>query len=324
MCTCVTMNRGGHYFGRTLDLEYDFDQRVIIAPRALPLTFRRQPPLPRHYAMIGMASAAEGFPLFAEAMNEKGLGMAGLYFPESAVYRETLTPGMTHLAPYELIPWLLGQFDTVEQVRRVLPDLEVAALPLGKLPLAPLHWMVADGRDCLVVESVAEGLKVYDNPAGVLTNEPPFPYHMTYLRGFLNLTPQPPACRFGGALSLTPYGQGMGALGLPGDASPASRFVRAAFGRANSQCPPEEGAAVTELFHILDSVSMVRGCVITPQGACDITRYACCADAARGVYYYKTYGNSRLTAVDMNREDLEGTKLLEFPLETAQSIRRAN
>ena len=152
MCTCVTMNRGGHYFGRTLDLEYDFDQRVIIAPRALPLTFRRQPPLPRHYAMIGMASAAEGFPLFAEAVNEKGLGMAGLYFPESAVYRETLTPGMTHLAPYELIPWLLGQFDTVEQVRRVLPDLEVAALPLGKLPLAPLHWMVADGRDCLVVE----------------------------------------------------------------------------------------------------------------------------------------------------------------------------
>ena len=184
--------------------------------------------------------------------------------------------------------------------------------------------MLADQEQCLVLESVKEGLKIYENPYGVLTNNPPFPFHQMNLHNYLNLSAGAPKNRFAKGVELEAYGQGMGALGLPGDASPASRFVRAAFLKWNAKSEKEESANVSQFFHILDGVAMVRGMVMTPEGKCDITTYSSCMNGEKGIYYYKTYENNRIRAVDMHREDLDGTQLKVWEIGGTQDILQEN
>lgn len=316
MCTSLVFTGQTPYFGRNLDLEYDFGQQVVITPRAFPLTFKKMPALERHYALIGMATVAAGWPLYAEAMNEKGLYLAGLNFPNSARYPCGPENGIP-AGPYELIPWLLGTCDTVDQAVERLSRVRLIDLPfLPDMPCAPLHWHLADGRRAVVAEPTAEGLRLYDDPVGVLTNEPPFPFHQANLRQYMGLSSANPEDRLG-APGLSPFGQGIGALGLPGDSSPPSRYVRAAFHRWNSACPEGEGAAVSQFFHILDTVAMVRGAVRTPEGKWDITRYACCASPAAGAYYYKTYDGGGIMGVDFSHARQEGDALICLPLEPA-------
>ena len=157
-----------------------------------------------------------------------------------------------------------------------------------------------------------EGLKIYENPYGVLTNNPPFPFHQMNLHNYLNLTADAPKNRFAKGVELETYGQGMGALGLPGDASPASRFVRAAFLKWNAKSEKEESANVSQFFHILDGVAMVRGTVITEEGKYDYTTYSCCVNAQTGVYYYKTYDDSRIRAAKLRETDPEAKRLIKW------------
>lgn len=147
---------------------------------------------------------------------------------------------------------------------------------------------------------------------------------MTNLRNYLTLTPGIPKSTFAENLPLTPYSKGMGALGLPGDLSSASRFVRAAFVRGNSLSSEDEGESVGQFFHILRSVEQPRGCCRLEKGKCEITIYSSCCNADKGIYYYTTYGNSQITAVDMHRENLDGAELISYPLIEAQQIRWMN
>ena len=324
MCTCIAYKNKDFYFGRNLDLDCSFGEQVVVTPRNFSLEFRNTEWEKRHYAMIGMASADDRFPLYAEAVNEKGLCMAGLNFPGNAYYQKADGAGL-ELASFEVIPWLLGKCSSVSEAAGYLEEMRIVDTAFAQeMPPAPLHWMLADREKCLVLEAVREGLKVYDNPIGVLTNNPPFSYHLTNLRNYLNLTPGVPENRFAAGLKLTPYGQGMGALGLPGDVSPASRFVRAAFLKWNSVCEPEESASVTQFFHILDNVSMVRGAAVTSEGKCDITTYSCCVNADRGIYYYKTYGNSQIRAAVLGEEECQKSSLTVFGLENRQQIHYVN
>lgn len=320
MCTCITYDNGDFYFGRNLDLEYHFGEQVVIAPRNYPFRFRSEQPLFHHYAMVGMASVAEEYPLYAEAVNEKGLGMAGLNFPGNARYMPE-QPGKRNVAPYELIPWVLGQCADIEEARNLLGTVSLLAIPFSDhLPLAPLHWMIADRRGCLVLESDQEGVHLYDNPYGVLTNNPPFPYYLEHMGNYVNLRAESPKGGFAEKLNLLPFGQGMGAMGLPGDFSPASRFVKTVFLKYHSQAPCGELESVSQFFHILDGVAMIRGSVVTPEGLPDMTTYSCCVNGDRGIYYYKTYENSRIQAVSMERENLEESVLKKYPLVTEQQI----
>ena len=170
--------------------------------------------------------------------------------------------------------------------------------------------MLADGRKCLVLEPVRTGLNILDNPIGVLTNNPPFEYHRWNLNQYLNLQAAPAVNRFAAGLELKPCSQGVGAAGLPGDASSVSRFIRAAFLKWNSVSGSTEEENVSQFFHILDGVSMVRGSVVTPRGTWDITTYSCCVNAGRGIYYYKTYEDSRIRRIDMRENDLSGDSLI--------------
>lgn len=321
MCTCLALQGDRSYFGRNMDLEYTFGEQVVITPRNFLFQFRREPEMSSHYAMIGMATVASDYPLYAEAVNEKGLGMAGLNFPGNACYQAEREKSGHEIAPYEIIPWVLGQCATVEEARTLLEQTRMLDMPFSEtIGLAPLHWMIADGSHCLTVEPVETGLKVQENPVGVLTNNPVFEFQMMNLNQYLNLTAKSPDNRFGSQLALTPFGQGMGGLGLPGDFSPVSRFVKTAFLKENSVCEDTEEASVSQFFHILDSVAMVRGSVITREQQYDITTYTCCVNMEKGIYYYKTYDNPTVFSVDMRLEDLDGAQLSVYPLEKTWNI----
>ena len=312
MCTCITYKNKDFYFGRNLDIDCSFGEQVVVTPRNFSLEFRNTQQEKWHYAMIGMASADDRFPLYAEAVNEKGLCMAGLNFPGNAYYQKAEGRGL-EIASFEVIPWILGRCSSVAEAERYLGEMRIVDTAFAeKMPPAPLHWMLADKEKCLVLEAVREGLKVYENPVGVLTNNPPFDYHRMNLNNYLGLSAENPENRFAEDLELKTYAQGMGGIGLPGDASSASRFIRAAFLKWNSEAPEEEKANVSQFFHILDSVAMGRGAGVTEAGTYDITTYSCCINAATGAYYYKTYDDSRVRRTDLSQADPEGSVLCFF------------
>lgn len=324
MCTVVTYRTRDHYFGRNLDLERTYGERVVITPRQYPLGFRKTTELKRHYAMIGMAAVADGYPLYFDATNEIGLSMAGLSFPENAAFGSEMV-GKENVAPFELIPWLLGQCGDLSDVRRLLDRVNVVKLNFSEtLPLTPLHWMISDRSGSVVLECVREGMRLYDNPVGVLTNEPPFDVQMFFLNNFMRLSTEPPVNSFSSELELKRYSAGMGAMGLPGDLSSMSRFVRAAFARLNANCGESEIESVSQFFHILGFVSQMRGLTRLEDGACEITQYSSCCNTDRGIYYYTTYENSCISAVNMHREPLDGRELIIHPLVRQMQIYRQN
>lgn len=323
MCTAITFTTRDNYFGRTLDYERSFNESVTVTPRNFPFPFRRDDTIHSHYAMIGMATVVAGYPLYYDATNEKGLSMAGLYFPGNAVYLPEKA-GYDNITPFEFIPWILGQCATVDDARNKLETLNLVDIAFGaEFPLTPLHWIIADGNASIVVEPHAQGLNIFDNPVGVMTNNPPFDFHMTNLVSYLNLTSSEPATRFAKDFQLTPYCRGMGAIGLPGDLSSASRFVRATFTKLNSVCGDSENESISQFFHILGTVNQTFGCVQVGD-TYDKTIYTSCCNASRGIYYYTTYGNSQISAVDMHRTDLNSSELISYLLVKEQQIRMQN
>ena len=324
MCTALTFTTLDHYFGRNLDLEYSYDERVTITPRNFPFHFRHLPSMQKHYAMIGMAYIAEGYPLYYEATNEKGLSIAGLNFPGNAVYNP-LCDVKDNVAPFELIPWLLGQCSNLQQTRELLSRLNIAQINFNeKLPASPLHWMISDQHGSIVLESVKDGLKVYDNPVGVMTNNPPFDFQLFQLNNYMHVTALKPVNRFSDQLELKEYSLGMGGIGLPGDLSSMSRFVKAVFTRMNSISPEGEMESVSQFFHILASVEQQRGCTYVRVGEYEFTYYSSCCNMDKGIYYYRTYENSQISAVNMHHENLDGDKLISFTLYKQQQIKMHN
>lgn len=324
MCTAATYRTENFYFGRNLDYDFSYGEEVTVVPRKFSLPFRDEKTLSHHYAMIGIAHVAKGYPLYYDAVNEKGLCIAGLSFAGNAFYRRP-DPRRSNIAQFELIPWLLGQCASVSQARRILGETVITDVPFSDaLPPSPLHWMLADRLETIVIEPVREGLKLYDNPVGVLTNDPPFPLQTFNLNHYMGLSPQTPENRFSDRLPLFAYSRGMGALGLPGDLSSQSRFVRAAFTRLNARSGNTETESVGQFFHILGSVEQQRGCCMVENGNYEITRYAACCNADCGIYYYATYDNRQITAVRLHREDLDGDALIRYPLIDEEQLRYQN
>ncbi|MDE6320013.1 MAG: choloylglycine hydrolase [Lachnospiraceae bacterium] len=324
MCTAATYKTKDFYFGRTLDYEFSYGDEVTITPRNYPFRFLEMEEMKSHFAIIGMACVMEDYPLYYDAVNEKGLGIAGLNFVGNAFYHKR-KEGKDNIAQFELIPWLLGQCATVQEARKFLAKLNITNIPFREsLPLAQLHWILADKEESVVIESVEEGIKIYDNPVGVLTNNPPFPMQMFALTNHMSLSVKAPANNFAPGLTLEPYSRGMGALGLPGDLSSQSRFVRVAFTKMNSCCGQGELESVSQFFHILGSVDQQRGCCVLEDGKCEVTIYTSCCNADKGIYYYTAYNNHQITGVDMHREDLEGDKLIHYPAIEEEQIRIQN
>ncbi len=312
MCTAATYKTKNFYFGRTLDYEISYGDQVVITPRNYIFDLRNGTQMKSHYAMIGMACVMQNYPLYYDAVNEKGLGIAGLNFVGNAHYNKPMED-KDNITQFELIPWLLGKCATVKEVRKLLEHINLIDTPfLENLPVAQLHWIIADKNECITMESMEDGLKIYENPVGILTNNPPFNYQMFNLNNYMHLSVENRSNTFSKDLTLNQYSRGMGAMGLPGDLSSPSRFVRAAFVKMNSLSGDSEEESVNQFFHILGSVDQQRGCCKLGENQYEITLYTSCCNADKGIYYYNTYDNHQISGVDMHKENLNGNKLITY------------
>ena len=312
MCTAVSFKTNDSYFGRNLDLEKSYGEYVVIMPRNHKIPMSTLPTLESHYAMIGIAAVVGDYPLYFEATNEMGLSMAGLNFPENADYKE-YDKHKENVTPFEFIPYVLGRCRDVYEAKKLVEGINLVKINFSEdLPLSPLHWIISDKEKSITVESVKEGLKIYDNPYGVLTNNPTFDYHLMNINNYMGLHEGFAENKLSEVRKLDNYSLGMGALGLPGDYSSASRFVRAVFIKEKSPSFESERESVNHFFHILGGVAMPKGCVMTRNGEFEYTRYSSCCNADKGIYYYTTYNNSSITAVDMHSVDLDGEEIYTF------------
>ena len=324
MCTAVTYKTKDFYFGRTLDYEYSYKEEVTITPRNYEFKFRNEETISSHYAIIGMAYVADNYPLYYDAINENGLGMAGLNFVGNAYYND-IQENKDNIAQFEFIPLILSQCSTTKEAKKLIEKINLINTPFnGQLPLAQLHWIIADAEESITVEAVKDGIKIYDNPVGVLTNNPPFDKQLFALNNYMNLSNKSPKNTFATNLELQQYSRGMGAIGLPGDLSSQSRFVRASFIKMNSVSGKDENESVSQFFHILNSVDQQRGCCELEDGKYEITIYTSCCNVSKGIYYYTTYNNHQITAVDMHKENLDGEELVRYPLVNGEHINYQN
>lgn len=324
MCTAINYVNGHHYIGRNLDWETDFPNDVVITPRNFEFHWRNGKTLKSHNAIIGMAIIQNNYPLYFEGANDKGIGMVGTSFAGFAKYFPK-KEGKENIASFELIPYILGQAQTLQQARELFEGLNVWNENFSaQQPASPLHWLIGSKDGSFVVECTEEyGMKIYDDPWGVLTNGPTYEW-MTYnMANYSILTQKVPTVTFAPDVKgFNLYSRGMGSFGLPGGVDSASRFIRAAFTKLNSVCDKDDALKnVSEYFHCLTNVQQVSGETEIKPGQFEITQYSCCCDTDTGIFYYTTYYNQSINAVDMNKEDLDGDQLISYPvIKTAEII----
>jgi len=323
LCTAISVTAGDHYFGRNLDYEHTFGEQVTITPRNYPFEFSDGTNSSEHYAIIGMALPMNGYPLYFDAVNEKGLGMSGLNFPGNAYYSAP-EEGKINVSSYELIPWLLAQCKCVEEAVELLERCNITNKRFKeKLEPTPLHWFVADKYRSITVEQTANGLKIYDNPVGVLTNNPTFDILLFNLNNYTLVTASEPTNLFSKKLHLRTYSRGMGGIGLPGDLSSMSRFVKATFTKLNSVFGTTEQEIVHQFFHCLYSVYQQKGSVQVGEGF-EMTNYSSCCNTDKGIYYFTTYYNNAIRSVSMYNENLNSSALIIYDLRNEAEFIKLN
>ncbi|ABG84321.1 choloylglycine hydrolase [Clostridium perfringens] len=329
MCTGLALETkdGLHLFGRNMDIEYSFNQSIIFIPRNFKCVNKsNKKELTTKYAVLGMGTIFDDYPTFADGMNEKGLGCAGLNFPVYVSYSKEDIEGKTNIPVYNFLLWVLANFSSVEEVKEALKNANIVDIPISEnIPNTTLHWMISDitGKS-IVVEQTKEKLNVFDNNIGVLTNSPTFDWHVANLNQYVGLRyNQVPEFKLGDQ-SLTALGQGTGLVGLPGDFTPASRFIRVAFLRDAMIKNDKDSIDLIEFFHILNNVAMVRGSTRTVEEKSDLTQYTSCMCLEKGIYYYNTYENNQINAIDMNKENLDGNEIKTYKYNKTLSINHVN
>ena len=291
---------GGRFFGRTLDVERSYGEGLVLTPRERTKIGEAS----NRYAILGMGILERGVPMYFDGMNEWGLAAAALNFPEYAVYRSP-REDMSNIPPAHLITVILGLCRSVEEAEDMLRRVNITDEGAGGHPTTPLHWIISDQRRSITVEPLSEGLKIYDNPYGILTNSPPFCYHTARLADFSQLKAGYPEKNLTDkALSL--YSRGMGAMGLPGDFSSSSRFVRALFVKENIR-PVTDGqdshlAQINSFFHVMNAVSVPYGCVLNREGEAFYTRYTCLFDLEELTCYLTTYNDPKPHSVRLTED----------------------
>lgn len=308
MCTAI---RYKNYFCRNMDFDTEYNEQFVFMPRNYLLTFRSAKSINRHYAVLGIGLQKEDYPLYFDAVNEKGLAMAGLNFPKEALYREPKA-NKENIASFEIIPFILSQAKTVTEAKELIKKINITnAAFSAKYPPSPLHWIIADKDSSIVIEASQKGLKIYRNPADVLTNSPTFDIQLFNLSNYSRISPKFEENSFSKKLSLTPYSLGMGGLGLPGDYSSMSRFVRACFLLHNTP-KLEENEISAHCFRLLNSVAMPKGAVLCDSGEFEYTQYSCVADLERLNYKYITYNDLNIKSLSLSDFDIEQNRLISL------------
>ncbi len=314
MCTAITFKTCNNYFGRTLDLEYSYNKKIIITPRNYNFNFRYTLPQRNNYSIIGIGIIEDGYPLYFDAINEKGLSIAGLNFPLSCKYN-TQDNSKINLTSYELIPWVLKNYKTISELKASLNSLNITNDSYNKSYSAtPLHWLIADKDSSITLEQTDFGLNIMDNEIGVLTNEPDFKSQLDNLAKYSNLSPYEPKIPF------EPSSRGFGAFGLPGDVSSSSRFVRATFNKLNSICDDDETSSICQFLNILGSVKQINGCVRLKENKLEKTVYTNCYNQDKSIIYYTTYNNPTVTKIELHKENLDDCNLISYDMQSKMNI----
>ncbi|MFT8362346.1 MAG: choloylglycine hydrolase family protein [Sporolactobacillus sp.] len=328
MCTSLTLRtkEGHHLLGRTMDFTIDFNQFVIVTPRNYSWQNDSANQCTTNYATVGMGIKQQDHILLADGVNEQGLMCATLYLPGYASYNKEELADKINLPPQDFVFWCLTHYATVDEVREAMHVYNFLDSPLAILGITPpLHWIVSDKSGaCLVIESTAHGLQLYDNLIGVLTNSPELSWHLQNLRQYIGLRSNPYNPTQWGDLELTAFSQGSGSFGLPGDFTPASRFVRAAFLKQTHNEAGNELEGITEIFHILANCALPKGPVKNSEGIMDYTLYtaAMCAESAS--YYYFSYDSQQISAIHLANEDLNAQTVKIFPYSRQQTVCHLN
>ena len=320
MCTAASFKSKNTYFGRNLDYEFSYGEKVVITPRHYPFNFRHLGLNDNHYAIIGMALVDNNYPMYYDALNECGLAMAGLNFVGNAEYSD-LVSNKLNVSQFEIISYILSTCKNIDEVKNLLANINIVKTQYNDYyPAAKLHFIIRDINNCIVVESMKDGLHVYDNILGCLTNNPPFNYQLENLKNYVSLNNSEPNKTF--SLDDSFYSRGMGSLGLPGDLTSQGRFVRVAYTSHFSKSKEDEDSSVNQFFHILDSVCQTRGlCKINDNY--EITIYSSCMNLNECIYYYKTYDNSLINAIYLKTENLNSKDIITYEL-LKQSFNKQN
>lgn len=309
MCTAIKFN--DRLFGRTFDFERSFGEQILVSPRGRIKIGRAE----NRYAIMGIGVKSGGTSLYFDGINEWGLTAAALNFPGFAVYHEPRA-GKVGIPSAHLISMMLGFCRSASEVREMMKNLTVTSDSSGTgHDATPLHWMVADPREAIVIESVADGLRVQENEAMVLTNSPGFSYHLTRLADYSSLSVRNPDSR-----EQPPHSRGSGAIGLPGDYSSTSRFVRAAFLAKNCSIDPDMPDGIGLAFDILASVSVPRGAVITDEGLPSYTRYTIVADMENPAYYLTTATCRTVSRLRLTDSLCESSHIISMPFYREEKI----
>ena len=303
MCTAITLQstKGENFFGRTMDFSYDIEPGVYIIPKNYKwdgsLTTER---FNDYYSFICMGQEKDGMLGFFDGVNEKGFAAASLYFAGYAFY-DLPIKDKKPISSLDFLHYILGQCSSIDDLKTLVKKISIIADidPVTKTA-APLHWIATDrsGR-CVVIEQTKTGLKVIDNPIGVMANSPDFNWHMTNLRNYMGISiGQKKECNWGN-VSLKPFGQGGGSVNLPGGFTSPERFVRTAFLKTHIETPKKSSEAVKACFHIMNSVSIPKGIIITDKGTYDYTKYTAFMSTNACKYYFKTYENDKIMTVSL-------------------------
>lgn len=314
MCTCINIfTNNKNYFGRNMDLDYSFNEKIIITPKNYLIKFKKEKSIKNHFAFIGIGTVIDNYPLYAEACNEKGVCIAGLNFPLNCKYYD-FDKNKKNYAPYELVLLIMALCKNMKDIRKMLNNVNVYNKSFStKVPLTPLHFMISYKGESIVIETLKDGIHIYDNVYNVLTNNPPFEFHKNNITNYLQLHIGTPINMINKDISFTNYSYGQGAFGLPGDYNSSSRFIKTYFVKNNILLNNDEYYNINQFFKCLESVLMPCGTVKASYGL-EYTRYTCCIDAKKIVYYYKTYNNSTIHFIDMKKENLNSSELITYNL----------
>ncbi|MBV6274313.1 choloylglycine hydrolase family protein [Alcaligenaceae bacterium CGII-47] len=332
-CTGITLTAvdGNVVRARTMEFNVNLESSVIVIPRAQARTGTTPDGKPglswkAKYASVGVSPM--GMPHLVDGLNEKGLSMGLFYFNQSAQFQPYNPANASRtLASWELGSYILDNFATVDEVRQGLADVTVAPVIFNKFKIVlPVHFVVTDtSGKSIVIEYVAGKLNIHDNNIGVITNNPPFDWHMTNLQNYVNLSLQnSPAQRLGG-VEIEGLGQGTGLLGMPGDFTSPSRFVRAAIFAHGVAQSPDANHAIFQAFHILNNFDIPKG--VARDGEkdkdgninADYTQWTSANDLTARRFYFRTYEDSTIRVVDLNKQDLDANRILSWPMNHKES-----
>lgn len=335
-CTGITLKArdGAVVFGRTMEWgTFDLLSRVVIVPRGQQfaghtpdgksgLSWKGQ------QGFIGLDAPAMGDGLILDGMNEKGVAANGFYLPGFTEYQayDPATSSVS-IGPGDVVPYLLSTIATVEEAKAALAKVRVTPVVAPSLGFAPPgHWIVTEpSGKAIVIEYVKGELVVSDAPLGVITNAPNYDWHITNLRNYINLSPVALPTKRLEEMDFSPLGGGSGMIGLPGDNTPPSRFVRAVAFSQTARPTPTGPETVYEMFRMLDNFNLPLGSAegegeAKTKGMRSSTIWTTVYDTKNKALYYHTQHNRRVRTVDMNKIDFASVnEQLVIPLDKTKS-----